>query len=287
MSFQTVLDAQDAQLLSAFDPATTSADSITSGAGSGLKSPSEPTRQYLNVPTKSSYRPRPSIDSTYSELSELSIYSDELRHSRPFVSNDAAARLPSTSPAPRRGRRATLDALWIRNKGVVLVLLSQAFGSLMNVATRILETDGAHGKAMHPFQVLTPALYVITQPMLLPADTQPSFQGPLRTPILNFRLFPCIRLLHAHSPFPLRTSQCPSPTHRPRRLRVLRRFWLVFRPALPAPRRSDRSHLPCPNFKLLCLRPAHTGRIIFQTAATGRFPVLRRRRRHCPTSNTL
>jgi hypothetical protein len=156
MSFQTVLDAQDAQLLSVFDPATTSADSITSGAGSGPKSLSEPTRQYLDVPTKSSYRPRPSIDSTYSELSELSIYSDELRHSRPLASNDAATHLPSTSPAPLRGsRRSTLSALWIRNKGAVLVLLSQAFGSLMNVATRILETDGAHGKAMHPFQVLT------------------------------------------------------------------------------------------------------------------------------------
>jgi hypothetical protein len=162
MSFQTVLDAQDAQLLSALDPAATSADSITSGAASGPK-PLEPTRQYLDVPTKSSYRPRPSIDSTYSELSELSIYSDELRHSRPLVSNDAAARLLSTSPAPlRRGRSGTLSALWIRNKGVVLVLVSQAFGSLMNVATRILETDGAHGKAMHPFQVLTPTLYDTT-----------------------------------------------------------------------------------------------------------------------------
>jgi hypothetical protein len=155
MSFQTVLDAQDAQLLSASDPVTTSADSITSGAGSGPKPVSEPTRQYLDVPTKYSYRPRPSIDSIYSELSELSIYSDELRHSGPLVDNDTAARLPSSSPAPgRRGRRGTLSALWIRNKGVVLVLLSQAFGSLMNVATRILETDGAHGKAMHPFQVL-------------------------------------------------------------------------------------------------------------------------------------
>jgi hypothetical protein len=155
MSFQTVLDAQDAQLLNASDTAATSADSIASGAGSGPKPVSEPTRQYLDVPTKYSYRPRPSIDSTYSELSELSIYSDELRLSGSLISNDAAARPPSTSPVPpQNGRRGTLSTLWIRNKGVVLVLLSQAFGSLMNVATRILETDGAHGKAMHPFQVL-------------------------------------------------------------------------------------------------------------------------------------
>jgi hypothetical protein len=170
MSFQTILDTQDAQLLSTFDPVTTSADSITPGAGSDLKPGSEPPRQYLDVPTKSSYRSRPSIDSTYSDLSELSIYSDELRHSRPLVSNDTAARRPPTSPAPlRHGRRGHLSALWIRNKGVVLVLLSQAFGSLMNVATRILETDGSHGKAMHPFQVRKPTLLAITQPILSPS----------------------------------------------------------------------------------------------------------------------
>src|SRR5436305_6877986 len=156
MSFQTVLDAQDAQLLSAFNPATTSADSITSGAASGLKSLSEPTRQYLNVPTKSTYRPRPSIDSTYSELSELSIYSDESQRSRPRV-NNGTSRLQSPSATTRQhGWRSRPRALWIRNKGAVLVLLTQAFGSLMNVATRMLETDGVHGKAMHPFQVGRP-----------------------------------------------------------------------------------------------------------------------------------
>ena len=162
MSFQTDLDAHDAEMLSTFNPATNSARSTTSAAGSSskpssslMKEPHEPTQQNLDVPTTSSYRPRPSIDSTYSELSELSIYSDELQRSRPLVSN-GTLRLPSTSPSPPRGSwRGTIDFFWIRNKGAVLVLLAQAFGSLMNVATRILETDGAHGKAMHPFQVYT------------------------------------------------------------------------------------------------------------------------------------
>lgn len=36
----------------------------------------------------------------------------------------------------------------------MLVLLSQIFGAGMNIATRLLETPGTHGEAMHPFQIL-------------------------------------------------------------------------------------------------------------------------------------
>ena len=114
----------------------------------------ETSRQYLDVPTRSSFRP--SLDSTYSDLSELSIYSDELRYSRPLVPN-GAAHLISLPPAAPCGWRGTLGAFWIRNKGVALVLLAQCFGSGMNIAARILETDGSHGKAMHPFQVPSPS----------------------------------------------------------------------------------------------------------------------------------
>lgn len=116
--------------------------------------PSDTDGQYLDVPTRPSYRRRPSLDSTYSALSELSIYSDELRQSHPLVA-DGAPRLASISRSPLRpqsGWRRTLSDLWIRNKGVAYVLLAQAFGSGMNVATRILETDGVHGKGLHPFQ---------------------------------------------------------------------------------------------------------------------------------------
>jgi hypothetical protein len=161
MSFQTVLDARDAEMLSTAQHTANSVRSSPPGTSSAsdpthpslIDEHNGPTRHYLDVPTRSSYRPRPSIDSAYSELSELSIYSDEIQRSRPLV-NTGTSRRPSTSPTtPQRGWRGTLGALWIRNKGAILVLLAQAFGSLMNVATRILETDGAHGQAMHPFQV--------------------------------------------------------------------------------------------------------------------------------------
>ena len=60
---------------------------------------------------------------------------------------------PPSSPSRTRKLRATLDAFWLRNKGVLFVLLSQFFGSCMNLATRILENAGEHGRGMHPFQV--------------------------------------------------------------------------------------------------------------------------------------
>ena len=107
-------------------------------------------QKYLDVPIESSFR-RPSLDSIYSDLSQLSIYPEELRHGRPLIS-EGARRLSSLSPTPRRGWRGTLRTCWIRNKGVALVLASQLFGAGMNVAARLLETDGTHGKAMHPFQ---------------------------------------------------------------------------------------------------------------------------------------
>jgi hypothetical protein len=167
MSFQTDLDAHDAQILSTFNDARNGAPLSTSGATSWSPNPTTstlteeqngPTRHYLDVPTGSSYRPRPSIDSAYSELSELSIYSDELQRSRALISSGAVRPQSASPTTARRGWRGTLGALWIRNKGAILVLLAQAFGSLMNVATRILETEGAHGRAMHPFQVHIPHL---------------------------------------------------------------------------------------------------------------------------------
>ncbi|CAG8123706.1 unnamed protein product [Penicillium olsonii] len=51
--------------------------------------------------------------------------------------------------AASRPRRAW-QVLWLRNKGMALVLLAQMFGASMNVMTQILEIHSA----MHPFQVL-------------------------------------------------------------------------------------------------------------------------------------
>jgi hypothetical protein len=62
-------------------------------------------------------------------------------------------RLASRSPAPVRGVKGRVNAFWVRNKGLALVLLAQVFGTLMNVTTRILELEGNNGKGLHPFQV--------------------------------------------------------------------------------------------------------------------------------------
>jgi len=44
-----------------------------------------------------------------------------------------------------------LASFWTRNRGVLLVALSQLFGALMNLTARLLELEG---NGMHPFQVL-------------------------------------------------------------------------------------------------------------------------------------
>jgi hypothetical protein len=61
------------------------------------------------------------------------------------------------SPFPRsvssesRIWRVACKNFWIRNQGLFLVSISQLFGALMNVATRLLELEG---EGLHPFQVL-------------------------------------------------------------------------------------------------------------------------------------
>jgi len=47
--------------------------------------------------------------------------------------------------------RTVLKGFWHRNSGLLLVSVSQLFGALMNVTTRLLELEG---EGMHPFQVL-------------------------------------------------------------------------------------------------------------------------------------
>jgi hypothetical protein len=51
-------------------------------------------------------------------------------------------------PSPRQ---SFVHKFWARNKGAVLVALSQFFGSLMNLSARLLEFEG---EGMHPLQVL-------------------------------------------------------------------------------------------------------------------------------------
>jgi hypothetical protein len=61
------------------------------------------------------------------------------------------------SPYPRvvsneqKTWKSAFRDFWDRNSGLVLVSISQLFGALMNVTTRLLELEG---DGMHPFQIL-------------------------------------------------------------------------------------------------------------------------------------
>ncbi|KAH9881717.1 hypothetical protein IAQ61_000444 [Plenodomus lingam] len=50
--------------------------------------------------------------------------------------------------------RESVHGFWLANKGLALVLISQFFGTLMNVTARMLEMEGNNGKGYHPFQIL-------------------------------------------------------------------------------------------------------------------------------------
>lgn len=106
-------------------------------------------RQYLGVP--GSRNRRSSLESSFSELSELSFLSDEIRNARPQLAFD---HVDNISLAPTKGFKGHVRSFWIRNKGMLLVLASMFFGSGMNIGTRLLETPGPHGAPMHPYQIL-------------------------------------------------------------------------------------------------------------------------------------
>ncbi|KAF2266668.1 hypothetical protein CC78DRAFT_491552 [Lojkania enalia] len=70
------------------------------------------------------------------------------------VPNGRTGRRASPSPTPPRTLRSKIQLFWARNKGLALVMISQMFGTLMNVTTRLLEIEGNDGKGLHPFQIL-------------------------------------------------------------------------------------------------------------------------------------
>ena len=105
--------------------------------------------QHLGVP--GSRNRRSSLESSFSELSELSLLSDEIRSARPRPVHENPGTLPSEATA---GFGRYMRPFWIKNKGMLLVLAAMCFGSGMNVGTRLLETPGPHGAPMHPYQIL-------------------------------------------------------------------------------------------------------------------------------------
>lgn len=69
-----------------------------------------------------------------------------------------ARRHASRSPAPPLTVRGKLQVSWIRNKGLVLVLCAQLFGTLMNVTTRLLEIEGNDGNTLLRVPIIRNAL---------------------------------------------------------------------------------------------------------------------------------
>jgi hypothetical protein len=128
------------------------------------KLPSSDLKEYQNSHDKQPagiHRPashRPSFDSPFSDLPMYAgVFSNEVEYARGSLRSPFPPELPlpqELSSAPPKVRRLICSwPLWLQSKGLILVLLAQFFGSTMNMMTRVLETNGSHGKAMHPFHV--------------------------------------------------------------------------------------------------------------------------------------
>jgi drug/metabolite transporter (DMT)-like permease len=130
-------------------PAGSSQSSSSDASYSQTKKERILKNQWLGVPGPQ--KRRSSLESSFSELSELSFLSDEIRNARPPLASDHGGGIAS---APAKGFKGHIRSFWIRNKGMLLVLAAMFFGSGMNVGTRLLETPGPHGAPMHPYQIL-------------------------------------------------------------------------------------------------------------------------------------
>lgn len=117
----------------------------------------QPPSTSLTVPQNHQLR-RPSIESVFSgsDISELSFGSTDLddTHREGLLRTLSNVSENIVGIPPPSKWRLRLQEFWIANYGAFLVLVSQFFGSMMNIATRTLETPGPHGAPMHPFQIL-------------------------------------------------------------------------------------------------------------------------------------
>jgi hypothetical protein len=125
-----------------FEDIPSSLDAALNGHGSTLKPPEPSEGMDAGLLDPDTFR-RLSF-STISGLSD----DGRLGHT---VSVLSQVRCASRSPAPLTTWHATFQHFWQRNRGLWLVTISQFFGALMNVTTRLLELEG---EGMHPFQVL-------------------------------------------------------------------------------------------------------------------------------------
>lgn len=129
---------------------TTAGDDVASAKSSDDQSSLKPDKADVKVephrfaPLQTSFRP--------SSDDDASVYSadDQNERQRGRLLAQPALRYQSLSPTPARSWKVKCSTLWTANKGLVLVLVSQLFGALMNVTTRLLETSG---EPLNTFQV--------------------------------------------------------------------------------------------------------------------------------------
>jgi len=75
---------------------------------------------------------------------------DQLQLSRSDSRNSNSREHPKNITEKETANNKDKSAFWARNKGIVAMLVSQFFGTLMGLTTRFLELEG---EGMHPFQV--------------------------------------------------------------------------------------------------------------------------------------
>ncbi|KAL8795671.1 MAG: hypothetical protein Q9195_001909 [Heterodermia aff. obscurata] len=116
----------------------------------------ERARGFLGIPLELSAR------NSLETFAEVAAYStgNETDSRVGRVLRNGSVRGHSSSPDPARAWNAQPVTFWSRNKGLILVVLAQAFGALMSLTTRLLETEGSHGSSMHPFQILFVRMFI-------------------------------------------------------------------------------------------------------------------------------
>jgi hypothetical protein len=100
-------------------------------------------RNQLNVPFTGGIR-APSPD-TLSNISIDDLNNIHIGRNPDYREMRGERRHASRSPTPPRTLKGKAALFWTRNKGMALVMISQIFGTLMNVTTRLLEIEGNHG----------------------------------------------------------------------------------------------------------------------------------------------
>ena len=119
-----------------------------------LKQPSErlPDQMaYIDKQPVDQIRDRSSEDTMppFSETDQIQRNGDVTETDRQFQTAEGIHSFGTQSTWSMR-----LNVFWIRNKGVLMVLLAELFSAFMITATRLLETEGGDSDAgMQPFQV--------------------------------------------------------------------------------------------------------------------------------------